>query len=191
MLHIVPQFAAWLAIYYTLTCRVQAKTVPGGVGEAICTKDGNIAPWATEECCNGIDHNAYYSLFFGECWARGGPWHKALKYEEFARCCASRPDAGSSSSNRNSLLNLGAEPDPIDLHQSGNPKESAGANKPDEDDRLNDPDIQLAEKIKAEWMKRLQKLKDDRKQQGLTDGQKAVVEKLKLKLDGIKRDKQE
>ncbi len=179
MLNIALQVSAWLAIYCTFAQRVQARTVRGGVGEAICTKNGNIAPDATRECCNGIDHNAYYSMFFGECWAQGGPWHKAIKYEEFARCCASRDDADSSSSNRHSLLRLGVEPDAIYLGPPETPNDSTGTKKLNGGGNggTQDGTKDVAERIKPEWMKQQQKLKDDRKKNGQKGDEKALTEK--------------
>jgi hypothetical protein len=116
MLNIGHQVVVWLAIYLHLTYRVMAKRVPGGVGEAICTEKGtgNTAFQATKDCCAAVDHEAYFSEFIRECWAEGGPWHKAIKYREFAECCANRSDAGSSSSNRSSFLRLGVQPDPLE-----------------------------------------------------------------------------
>jgi hypothetical protein len=113
MLNNAFQVTVWLAIFCHTAYHVQAKTVSGGAGEAVCTKNGNFAVVATRECCDQIDHNAYFSVFFGECWARGGPWHKSIRYQDFAECCARRPDADGSSSNRYAFLKLGVQPDEI------------------------------------------------------------------------------
>jgi hypothetical protein len=103
----------WFAIYCFLTFPIQAKTVPGGAGEAICTRRGFNVVAATRACCSEVNHKAYYNPMFEECLAHGGPWHSAIQYEAFALCCRRRPDATGSSSNRNSYLKLGVVPDPV------------------------------------------------------------------------------
>jgi hypothetical protein len=113
MVNIALQAAAWLAIYCALAFQVEPKKVPGGAGMAVCTNRGRRVKQATIECCEQIDQAAYVNPVTFACWANGGPWHAGIRYDAFSECCKRRPDAGSSASNRHSLLKLGIDLDPV------------------------------------------------------------------------------